>query len=64
MVSTSIWGFPTGPGWAGEGREGGSRGRGMGQYLDGDIIVSAQERCLAAGPEHKQTGHLDDTRAA
>lgn len=36
----------------------------MGQYLDGDVIVSAQERSLAAGPEHKQAGHLDDARTA
>lgn len=33
-------------------------------YLDGDVIVSAQERSLTAGPKHQQAGHLDDTRAA
>lgn len=39
------------------------RGRGV-QYLDSDVIVSAQERSLTAGSKHKQAGHLDDARAA
>lgn len=40
-----------------------SRGNGT-QYLNGDIVVSAQEGSLTAGPKHQRAGHLDDTRAA
>lgn len=34
------------------------------QYLNGDIVVSAQEGRLTAGPKHQRARHLDDTRAA
>lgn len=46
------------------GMRGWKQGQGHGTVPDGDIIVSAQERSLAAGPKHKQAGHLDDARAA
>lgn len=65
MGSTSILGFPRGP-RLGKQRDDRAEGwgRGSGQYLDGDIVVSAQERSFTAGPKHKQTGHLDDAGAA
>lgn len=69
MRLTPRWPLPTQPANRTRAREGrrGKSGRKEGdgaRYLDGDVVVSAQERGLTAGPEHEQAGHLDDARAA
>lgn len=46
-----------------KGQKGREVRRKVGQYLDSDIIVSAQKRSLTAGSEHEQAGYLDDARA-
>lgn len=62
VAAISTWGFQKKP--DGEGEQGVEYREGTGQYLDSDVIVSAQKRGLTAGSEHKQAGYFDDARAA